>query len=260
MLIRDMWMAMSYPVGFALTIGGSIFNILGIFFLSEAFGPNLAAPVERYGGSYFGFAVIGVALMAFMAVGLGSTASRIREGQLMGTLELMLLSPNSLGLVLFSSSLWSHALAAGALLLTLVAGVALGMNVSNANVLMACVSLLFSVVAFNALGLVAASVVIVIKQGSPVTLVVGLASALAGGVLYPTDVLPGWLQGVGQVLPLTHALELIRRSVLRGEGIETMWGPLGSLAALTAVMLPLGLWACGRAVRIAQTDGSLSQY
>jgi ABC-2 type transport system permease protein len=258
--IRDMWIATSYPLGFLLTAGGSIFSMVGVFFLSQAFGHALVTPVQRYGGDYFAFGVVGVALSSFMGVGLSGVGMRIREGQMMGTLELMLLSPNRLASVLLSSSLWSHALALVTLMLCLVVGVALGMDLSHANVLMACASLVLAIIAFNALGLVAASVVIVIKQGSPVTVVLGMASALAGGVLYPTSVLPSWLQGIGQVLPLTHALELVRRSVLRGEGIDTLWGPFLSLVILTAVMLPAGLWACDRAVHLAQTDGSLSQY
>jgi len=258
--IRDMLMAASYRTGFLLSFGGSVLNILGIFFLSKAFGANLATPVDRYGGSYFAFAVVGVAFSAFMAVGLTGIGSRIREGQMMGTLELMLLSPNRLGVLLFSSSLWSHAQALVTLLVFLLAGVALGMDLGRVNVPMAAASLALAIVAFNALGLISASIVIVIKQGNPVSLLVGMASGLLGGVLYPVSVLPGWLQVIGQVLPLTHALELIRRSVLNGEGIETLWGPFLSLTLLTAVLLPLGLWACSRAVRLAQTDGSLSQY
>ena len=255
---RDRRTATSYRTGFLLTFGGSIANILSIYFLSKAFG--LATPVESYGESYFGFAVVGVAFSTFMGVGLTGIGSRIREGQLMGTLELMLLSPNRLGVLLFSSSLWSHAQATVTLFIMLLAAAALGMDLSQANIPMAAASLVLAVVSFSALGLIAASVVIVIKQGNPVSLLLGFASILLAGVLYPTSVLPGWLQAIGQLLPLTQALELIRGSVLRGEGIETLWGPFLSLAVLTAVLLPVGLWACSRAVRLAQTDGSLSQY
>ena len=258
--LRDMWMATSYRVGFLMATLGSVLNIVGVFFLSEAFGGNLAGGVERYGGSYFGFAVIGVALTSLMAIGLTGIGSRVREGQMMGTLELMLLSPNRLGVLLISSSLWSHAQAIVTLVIYLVVGVALGVDLGRANVPVALASLALSVVAFNALGFLSASVVIVIKQGNPVSLLVGTASVLLAGVFYPVNVLPGWLQVVGQVLPLTHALELIRRSTLEGEGFGTLWGPFAALLALTAILLPLGLWACHRAVQLAQTDGSLSQY
>jgi lipooligosaccharide transport system permease protein len=33
---------------------------------------------------------------------------------------------------------------------------------------------------------------------------------LASGVFFPLEQLPGWLQGVAQVLPLTHAVALVR--------------------------------------------------
>lgn len=258
--LRDMWTALSYRIGFLLSIGGSLISVFGVFFLGEAFGEGMGGALDRYGGSYFGFAVVGVAFSNLMALGLTGVSARIREGQMMGTLELMILSPNRLGILFFSSSLWAHAQASVALVMFLAVGMALGMDLGSANVPMALGSLLLAVLSFNALGLFSAAVVIVIKQGNPVSLLISMASILLAGVLYPVSVLPGWLQAVGQALPLTHALELVRRSALGGEGIGTLWGPFLILLAITVVLLPAGLWACARAVRIAQTDGSLSQY
>jgi ABC-2 type transport system permease protein len=258
--VRDLSTAASYRVGFLLSLGGTLISVLGVFFLGEAFGGATGNALDRYGGSYFGFAVVGVALSSLMTLGLTGMSSRIREGQIMGTLELMLLSPNRLGLLFLSSSLWAHAQAIVTMGLYIVAGVVLGADFSNANVGMTLVALLLAVLSFNAVGLFSAAVVIVIKQGNPVALLISMASVLLAGVFYPVSVLPGWLQAIGQVLPLTQALELVRRSALEGEGIASLWGPLLTLAALTAVLLPIGLWLCQRAVRFAQTDGSLSQY
>lgn len=258
--LRDMGIAMSYRVGFVLSLGGSLIGILGVFFLGEAFAGSLNASLDPYGGSYFGFALVGVAFLNLMVLGLTGISARVREGQMMGTLELMLLSPNRLGILFLSSSLWAHVQALVTLVVYLLIGLALGMDMGEANVPMAVASLILAVFAFNALGLVAASVVIVIKQGNPVSMLVGMASTLVAGVFFPVSVLPGWLQGIGQLLPLTHALELVRRSALGGEGIGTLWVPLSALVGLTVVLLPAGLWACHKAVKIAQTDGSLSQY
>ena len=74
------------------------------------------------------------------------------------------------------------------------------------------------------------------------------------------NVLPGWLRAVGQALPLTHSLELLRRSLLLGEGPAQLGGELLALGLLTAVLLPLGLLACHLAITIARVDGSLSHY
>jgi ABC-2 type transport system permease protein len=257
---RDLWMATSYRVGFLMMLGGSVFNIAGVYFLGQAIGDDIAPPDGRYGDDYFGFAVVGVAFSAFMAIGLTGISSRVREGQMMGTLELMLLSPNPLGVVLGSSTVWSHVQGLITLLVYLVAAIVLGMDLSQANWPLAAVSLVLSVLAFNALGLIAASVVIIIKQGNPVGLLIGMASVLLAGVLYPTSVLPEWMQTLGQFLPLTHTLDLMRVSLLGGGDLAAAWPSLAWLIALTVVFMPLGLWASGRAVRIALVDGSLSQY
>ena len=259
-LKRDARIAMSYRVGFALSLFGVLVNTLGIFFLSQTFGGLTAPLLESYGGSYFGFAIVGVALTNFMAVGLSGMAGRIREGQMTGTLEIMLLSPNRLPTLLLGSTLWSHILAGIMLIPYAIAAIALGLNVAHVNLLVVAASLALALVSFNALGLLAASFVILIKQGDPVTWVVNTASVLLAGVFYPTSVLPDWLQGLGQLLPLTHALELVRRAVFHGEGFATLWPSFLALAVLTVVLLGLGLLATQVAIRVAQRDGSLSYY
>ena len=258
--VRDRQTALSYRASFVLSAVASVVNILGVFFLSRTFGSAGSALLGQYGGNYFSFAIVGIAFTNFMALGLGGIGTRVREGQMMGTLELMLLSPNRLGVLLVSSSLWSHVVSLGTLVLYLVVGAALGVPLGQANLPMAVLSLALAIVSFNALGLLAASFVIVLKQGNPVTWLIGTASVLLSGVFYPTNVLPDWLRTIGQVLPLTQALELMRRSILNGEGLSTLWGPFLALLVLAAVLLPVGLFACHLAVRVAQTDGSLSQY
>jgi ABC-2 type transport system permease protein len=258
--LRDMRIALTYRAGFALTILGAFVNTLGIFFLSQTFG-GLAAPLlAPYGGSYFGFAIVGVALTNFMAVGISGMASRIREGQMTGTLEIMLLSPNRLAVLLLGSTLWSHLLAIVMMIPYVIAAIVLGLDISRADLPVVVVGLFLALVSFNALGLLAASFVILIKQGDPVTWVVSTASVLLAGVFYPTSVLPDWLRAVGQLLPLTHALELLRRAIFRGEGFATLWPSVLALLLLTMVFVGLGLLATRVAIRIAQRDGSLSYY
>jgi ABC-2 type transport system permease protein len=172
----------------------------------------------------------------------------------------MLLSPSRLVVTLFSSSLWSYVFATLRVLVYLLVGVALGMRFGQANLPFALVALLISMISFNALGLFAASVIILMKRGDVVGWGLRVSSLVLSGVYYPIGVLPGWLRFVGQALPLTHALELLRRSLLLGEGLPQLWGELLILILLTLILLPLGALACNLAIRIARTDGSLSHY
>lgn len=260
LFVRDMRTAVSYRTGFVLSSLGAVVNIAAVFFLSEALGGSTAPLLDPYGGSYFGFVIVGVALTNFMGLGISGLGGRIREGLMTGTLEYMLLSPNRLAVLLLGSTLWSHAFALVTIALYGVIGTFLGMDLEMATAPLALVSFVLAVISFNALGLLAASIVILIKQGDPVTWLVTTASVLLAGVFYPTAVLPEWLRGLGQLLPLTHALELVRRALLGGEGLGSLWPSLLALTGLTAVFLALGLWACGAAIRVAQRDGSLSYY
>jgi ABC-2 type transport system permease protein len=134
------------------------------------------------------------------------------------------------------------------------------MQLAHANVPFALLSLVVAVVSFNALGLFSASLIILMKRGDPLGWLIRVSSAVLSGVFYPMDVLPSWLRAVAQALPLTHALELLRRSLLQGDGWAELSGDLLALLALTSILLPLGFLACALAVRVGRNDGSLSHY
>src|SRR5262249_41920963 len=157
-------------------------------------------------GSYFAFVVIGVAFNSYLGVGISALGESIREGQSTGTLELMLLSPTRLVTVLLSSSLWSYLFAGLNVAVYLLARAALGIQLDNANVPFALLSLAVAVLSFNALGMCAASVLILMKRGDPLGWAIRVSSAVIGGVFYPMSVLPPWLHTLAQALPTTHAL------------------------------------------------------
>jgi ABC-2 type transport system permease protein len=259
-VVRDFRIETSYKAGFVLRVSAALVNVAIYYFISRVFGSVAAPYLQAYGGSYFAFVVIGVAFSDYLGLGISAIGNSIHDGQATGTLELMLLSPTRLTTVLLSSTLWSYLFASLSVIVYLLAGTALGMRLEHVNLPFALLSLVVSVISFNALGLFAASLIILMKRGDPLGWVIRVSSAVLGGVFYPVGVLPGWLRTLGQALPLTHALELLRRSLLSGAGWAELRGDLLALIGLTAVLLPLGLLACALAVRVARTDGSLSHY
>jgi ABC-2 type transport system permease protein len=259
-VVRDFRIEISYKVGFLLRVLSALVNVAVYYFIARVFGSAAAPYLQTYGGSYFAFVVIGVAFSDYLWLGINSLGSSIREGQSTGTLELMLLSPTRLATVLVSSTLWSYLFASMNMAVYLLAGVTLGIRLDNANVPFALLSLAIAIVSFNALGLFSASLIILMKRGDPLGWLIRVSSTVLGGIFYPLSVMPDWLRTISQALPLTHALELIRRSLLNGEGWAELHGELLILIALTAVLFPLGLLACRLAIRIARTDGSLSHY
>ena len=46
-----------------------------------------------------------------------------------------------------------------------------------------------------------------------------LPSILLSGFMFPFRGMPGWAQAIGEVLPLTHFLRIVRGVLLKGNGL-----------------------------------------
>jgi ABC-2 type transport system permease protein len=68
-----------------------------------------------------------------------------------------------------------------------------------------------------------------------------LPSLLLSGFMFPFRGMPGWAQMIGEALPLTHFLRLIRGVMLKGNDWVDIWPHLWPLLLFTAVVLAIGL-------------------
>lgn len=100
----------------------------------------------------------------------------------------------------------------------------------------------------------------VFKKGDPVTWIFTSLSVPLGGVFYPVSSLPGPLQWISNLLPVTHSLEAMRRTLLDGASIGDVRGSLFALAVFTAILLPASLLLFRHSLRWAKQRGSLVQF
>lgn len=240
--------------GFGLAVGSLLFLSR---FVGAAVNPHLAA----YHGNYLGFVVIGFLGTEFQQVGVSVLAQRIRMAQVMGTLEAEVATPAPPWMVLGAppvyefvvSSLRSAAYLLGAKLL-------LGLDLSRTNWTSLALGVPLIVAAFSGLGLLAAATTMLVRRLNPVAMVIGSLSFFLSGVMYPVTVLPSWLRAVGHLLPLTHALTVLRGSLLIGSGPVELRESLLALLLFAGVLAPLGAGMFAFALRRARVDGSLSHY
>lgn len=258
---RDFSRDVSYRLSFVMQLGGIFFNIAVFYFMSRLLGDSVAPTLEEYGGDYFSFVLIGLAFTGFMGISLSNFAQSIREGQMMGTLEMMLLSPTRLSVILMSSSLWGFVLTIFRVVMYLIIGsVLFGADLSNTNIGGAILIIMLSVLSFSGIGILSAAVVLLVKKGDPVAWLLGSASSLLAGVYYPVTVLPQWLEPVSRILPLTYALDSIRLVVLQGYSISQVRNDIFVLLGFVIVLTPLSLLVFRAALKRAKKDGSLIQY
>jgi ABC-type multidrug transport system permease subunit len=86
------------------------------------------------------------------------------------------------------------------------------------------------------------------------------ASALLGGVYYPTHVIPSWLEHLSTLVPLAPALRIVRRLLLQGAPVMDVRTDVALLAAQAAVLAAVGTLVLGTALRHARRAGTLGQY
>jgi ABC-2 type transport system permease protein len=68
-----------------------------------------------------------------------------------------------------------------------------------------------------------------------------LPSILLSGFMFPFRGMPRWAQGIGEVLPLTHFLRIIRGILLKGNGPTDIAPEVWPIALFAAVALAIGV-------------------
>ncbi|HBY63900.1 MAG TPA: hypothetical protein DEH78_29085 [Solibacterales bacterium] len=258
---RDAIIALSYRATFIAQLVGNIF-LLGVFYfiaklIDSSSNPELAA----YGGGYLGFMLVGLALTDCVGVSMTTFAGQIRDGQVSGTLETTLMTPVSLLQVLIYSSLWSYFLSAFRFVLYVgVGSLIYGVSLRQANGASVAAIFLLTVFCFAGIGILWATVVLLLKRGEALLTMIGFIVILLSGVVFPNTVLPQWLRWVSELIPLTHALHGMRLAMLSGSGLEALGPTFLKLAAFAVVMLAIGLFAFSRAVGYVKRMGSLAEF
>ncbi|MEJ2265934.1 MAG: ABC transporter permease, partial [Anaerolineales bacterium] len=194
--------------------------------------------LEAYGGDYFAFVLIGIAFAGYFGVGLSSFSSSLRQAQTTGTLEAMLTTPTALSTIILSSSLWSYLLTTLRVLVYLLIGdLFLKVNLGGGNYLGALIVLILTIISFSSLGIIAASFIMVLKRGDPITWLFNATSSFLGGIYYPVTILPGWLQFFSYLLPVTYALRAMRLALLQGASTATILSDILVLAVFSAILV-----------------------
>jgi len=71
-------------------------------------------------------------------------------------------------------------------------------------------------------------------QAMQLTFFFFLPSILLSGFMFPFRGMPHWAQAIGEILPLTHFLRIVRGVMLKGAGLVEMQGELIAMSAFTA--------------------------
>jgi ABC-2 type transport system permease protein len=260
-MVRMQWLtARSYRLQMVLSFATLLLTLVPVYFIGRALDPTMAASISREGGDYFGFLVLGVAVLPLVSAAVGTLPAAIAGGIGTGTLESLLGTPIRLPALV--AGLCGYSLLWGALraILVVVAGVVLGMHVAWGQFALSATIVALVVLAYLPVGLVAASLVLRFRTAAELPKLAVYASVFLGGVYYPTGAIPTWIRHLADLVPISFGLRALRRVLLQGATLPTVVGDIGALVLFAVVATVIGAFALRSALRHVRKAGTTAQY
>ena len=174
-------------------------------------------------------------VIQFVLVSLTS-GSIVRERE-QGSLEQLMVSPvGKLGLMLGKLAPFFVLAVAEMIGIIAFGWLIFDVRVAGNLCLLIGMSLPF-VFASLALGLVISTAAQNQNQALQLSFLVILPSMLMSGFIFPRDTMPGFLQVVSNVVPLTHELMILRGISVRGASFLELWPPFAALCAISLLLV-----------------------
>ncbi len=257
---RDFRMALSYRLAFVTDFTGLLFQLVTFYFVGRLVSSNSLPSYAGQHVSYVEFVTTGIAVTSFLQVGVVRLVTAMRTEQLMGTIEVLMISPTSATIVQLGSAMYE------ALYVPLRIGIFLilvhlvfGADFYWTGMLPGFVLLVFFVGIVWGLGLMSAAGTLTFRRGGTVAGIGVTIFTLSSGAFFPLSLLPSWLAFL-RYNPIAITLEGERECLLGGAGWSVLLDAFVKLTPMAAVFLAAGLYVFRLAVAREQRRGTLGLY
>jgi ABC-2 type transport system permease protein len=256
---RDLRIASTYRSPFILEAVEALFAAATFYYVARFVdSPGLRESLP-HGNTYFAFSLVGFLFFDYLNAALDTFDRSLLEARDTGTLEPLLVTQVSLPIVLAGSALYPFAATTLRIAVYIGWGALLfGFPLRAANWISVCAVLVATLLAFSGLGVFSASYLLLFKRGNPAKWFVLGVSGIVGGMLFPTSILPPWLQFVARLNPVTYALDAMRAALLDNASLFVIAKPLVILLVFAAVLLPASSATFAWALRRTKTTGTLT--
>ncbi len=250
---RDVIQFSTYKTNMVLMVLSALFGALSYAFLGS--NASMQSVLEMYNMSLTTYLLIGIAFNTYLAQSLTLIQKTINPW----ALEEVLVSPTRLTTFIIGSSLWGFIWSTGVIAIYLAVGVLAFGVVLSVNVAGTVLVLALGIGTFIGFSMIGAGILIVTKQGDPVTTLITIATGLFGNVLFPPQVMPAQLQMISYFVPQYYFFTAIRL-MLTGWSIEMILPQILILGLMCAVILPLGYAVYSWCLKTARKNGTLSWF
>jgi ABC-2 type transport system permease protein len=236
------------------------------YFLSLQVQPSQLA-ASGYGTSYLAFSLIGIAFANYLWFCINRISHSIQGEIREGTFETVASSPIKMRSYLFGQAGRGFLVGLYYMIGALAVGV-FGFNAplhfEPAAILTSVLVLIVMILSHLGLGILVAGIVLVYKQGDPVTFMISLFMEFFAGALFPLRLLNNYplLAIASELMPYTYALDALRKSLITGATLanQDILFDIGVLIIYAIILLPLGLWSFRAGFDKIRNEGTTSVY
>jgi ABC-2 type transport system permease protein len=256
---RDLSIARTYRTAFVLEVIEALFGAAMFYYVARFVdSPQLQRALPQ-GGGYFAFSLVGYVFLDYLNAALDTFDRSLEEARDSGTLEQLLVTQTSLPVFVAGSAIYPFVATTLRIVVYVAWGALLfGFPLHAANWLTVAVVLLATLLAFSGLGILSSSYLLIFKRGNPAKWFFLGVSSVVGGMLFPVNILPDWLQVVARFSPVTYALEAMRAALLGGATVAALWQPLAVLLLSALLLLPTSMLVFAWALRRTKITGTLT--
>jgi ABC-2 type transport system permease protein len=220
---------------------------LWLVIFGEVFAGTRAVPTGDM--PYLDFITPGILAQSSMFVAIFSGMSIIWERDL-GIVHKFLVSPTPRGALSLGKSLSGGVRAFSQVIIVYILAVLLGVNINwNPLALLGvALTVILGATAFSAFSLSIALIVKTRERFMGIGQVVTMPIFFASNAIYPISVMPGWLQAIARVNPLTYQVNALRGLMLSAGTVSTdIWLDFAVLLTATVVLVSLAGYLYPRA-------------
>jgi ABC-2 type transport system permease protein len=254
---RDFLLMASYRFRFVTQALSAFFGLTLFYYISR---------LVHVGGSistddYYSFAVTGLMTLQVITSTLATPSMTLRQELVAGTFERFAISPfgavgGTISMMLFP---FVYTLAVVTLMLAF-AGLVFGLELQWSTAALSIPLGGLSALAFAPFGILIIAGVLLAKQAAVGTNWVIAGISLIGGLYFPVSLLPDWIEWASSVQPFTPAVNLMRNVLLGLPMPEPASVAVLKLILFAIVLLPVAVWALGKAVEISTRRGTIIEY
>jgi ABC-2 type transport system permease protein len=258
---RDFLIAWSYKGQFFSDWANMLVQALLFYLVGRLIDPSRLPSFGGQRASYLEFASIGIAVSGFVQLSLSRVAAALRQEQMIGTLEALLLTPTAPATIQIGSVVYDllYIPLRTATFLGIIAG-AFGLHFELGGLGPAAVILLAFIPFVWGLGVVAAAATLTFKRGGTGVGFAMTILTIGSGAYFPLSVLPHWASTIAGWNPIAISITGIREAIIGGGG----WSVIGFdqllLLPISLVSLVLSVVAFKLAIAREQRRGTLAMY